>query len=108
KGYYGKVHLEVQSQDTSGCIVNFIDKCDLYWRVGVEFGIVHGWELWQSHQSHRRGLFVKVLEVTGQMVDTNNLVIAFVAAYALWKALGWTPPKPPSFDPKTGCFTFAK
>ena len=41
-------------------------------------------------------------------LNTNNVVIAFVAARALYKALGVLPSKQPDFNPETGVFSFPK
>lgn len=108
KGYYGIVRLEVTTSEGRGLTIAFDEKAALDWRIGVQFGITYGWEIFTSRQPNGKRLDVRVLEITGQAVDTTNLLIAFVAANALWKALEWTPPKPPAFDPKTGCFTFSK
>lgn len=108
KGYYGEVRLQVELLDQRGCDIQFDTSCIEEWRIGVEFGIVYGWELFQRSHPERKGLSVKVLKIKGQFADTTNLVMAFVSANALWKALEWLPPKPPSFDPKTGVFSFSK
>jgi hypothetical protein len=108
KGYYGKVRLEVAPQDTPGIRIRFVEKCDPIWRTGIELGITYGWELWQREQGQLKGINVEVVEVTGQMVDTNSIVMAFVAANAFWKGLDWVASRPPTFDAKTGCFTFPK
>lgn len=108
KGYYGKIRLRVTSQDGSGLGIHFQEQCPLNWRIGVAFGIMYGWERLQRELCQTNGLTVEVLEVTGQPVDTNNLVMAFVSANALWNALGWSPSEPPVFDLQTGCFTFPK
>jgi hypothetical protein len=108
KGYYGKVRLGVDTADSVGITIHLDETSGNDWRVGAEFGIVYGWEIYRRHQPKVKGLSVRVLEITGKVIDTTNLVIAFVAANALWKALVWTPPKPPVFDPKTGFFSFSK
>jgi hypothetical protein len=51
---------------------------------------------------------VRVLHIGGHAVDTTNVVIAFVAAQATYKALGVEPTKKPEFDANTGNFTFPK
>ena len=108
KGYYGEVRLAVDLRDDPGYAIDFDRACVPEWKVGVEFGIVYGWELFRRNCPGAKGLSVKVLEIKGKPADTSNLVIAFVSANALWKALEWTPPKLPTLDPKTGYFTFSK
>ncbi len=108
KGYYGKVRLECEPLDHPECIIKFDTCCSPEWRIGTEFGIMYGWELFRRSCPEIKGLSVRVLEIRGQFADTTNLVMAFVSANALWKALDWLPPKPPSLDPKTGTFTFSK
>ena len=53
-----------------------------------------------------KGGRVRVLNIAGHEVDTNNVVIAFVAAQALCNALGIQPTKQPVFDRDTGTFSF--
>jgi hypothetical protein len=108
KGYYGKVGLTVELLDRPGLIIDFAPACTADWSVGVQFGIVYGWELFGRAYPEAKGLSVEVVEIEGKPVDTTNLVMAFVTASALWNALDWSPPKPPVLDAKTGCFTFSK
>jgi hypothetical protein len=110
KGYYGKIRLQVSNRDSTGIInsINFIEECEPNWKTGIEFGIVHAWEVWQRHQPNLQGVQVEVLEVGGQMVDTSSMIMAFVAANAFWKAVNWAVPTPPVFDPKSSSFTFSK
>lgn len=108
KGYYGKVRLAVDPVDTLSVVIDFDEACGHDWHTGAQFGVIYGWELYRRSQPLMKGLKVRVLEITGKPADTTNLVIAFVASHALWKALEWSPLKPPTFDPKSGCFTFSK
>ena len=102
KGYYGKVRLGVESVDPVCISVDFDAMCGQDWRIGTTLRIVYAWDLYRRSHTDTNGLDVRVLEITGKPADSTNLVVAFVAANALWKALEWTPPKPPVFDPKQG------
>jgi hypothetical protein len=108
KGYFGKVRLDLKPRDGSGTVVTFDESCETSWRVAVQFGITYGWELFSWGKAAPQGLEIAVREIKGQMVDTNSIVVAFVAAHALWNGLEWTPPRPPVLDPKRACFTFSK
>lgn len=108
KGYFGKVRLEIEMQQLPECSISFLTSCDSKWKLGVEFGLVYGYDLFQRSDVNMSGVAVRVLEVIGQPVDTTCLVMAFVSAHAIWKALEWIPVKCPVFDPKTGHFTFPK
>jgi hypothetical protein len=108
KGYYGEVRLATRSVCDRGLVIDFAPGCEAHWRIGAEFGITYGWELVQFSRSRGNGLVVTVLDIRGQPVDTTNLVVAFVAANALWNALGSAPEHSPSFDATNGRFTFPK
>lgn len=108
KGYFGKIRLAVEPVNSMTITVAFDETYCQDWRIGTEFGIVYGWELYRRSQPVMKGLRVQVVEICGKPADTTNLVVAFVAAHALWDALEWAPPKAPVFDPKGGCFTFSK
>jgi hypothetical protein len=54
------------------------------------------------------GTRVLVLEFRGHIVDTTEVVAAFAAAHAFFKALGATPPNGFQLDAATGLFTFPK
>jgi hypothetical protein len=108
KGYYGRIRLAVEPTISRMLTVDFQAGTEQQWRSGAEFGIVYGWELYHRGHPAVGGLQVRVLEIHSQPVDTTNLVIAFVAANALWNALEWLPTRLPTFDLKNGIFSFPK
>ena len=109
KGYYGKVTVEAEPSDRSGDVtVDFDSSISNQWKTGASFGIEYALEHVTTRTLFPNGLRVRVLHVTGHPVDTNSVVIAFVAANALYKALGVEPTKRPEFDKNTGTFTFPK
>jgi hypothetical protein len=108
KGYYGTVRLAVGALDSVSMSIDFAETCGHDWRIGTQFGLMYGWELYRRSLPETKGLKVRVHEIAGKPADTTNLVMAYVAACALWEALEWSPPKPPVFDADGGSFTFSK
>ena len=109
KGYYGKVTVEAEPEDTDGEVtVDFDPSISERWKSGASFGIDYVLEHVTKRTLFPKGGRVRVLQIGGHEVDTNNVVIAFVAAHALYKALGVQPTKKPEFDKETGTFMFPK
>ena len=78
------------------------------WQTGARFGIEYILE-----HSSRRSLFpeggrIHVTSIEGHPVDTNNAVIAYVAALALIDALGITARKIPELDTEKAVLIFPK
>ena len=78
------------------------------WQSGAMFGVSYVLDHVSKRKLFPKGGRFRVLCIGGHDVDTNNVVIAYVAANALYKALGVQPKKQPHFDENTGAFTFPK
>ena len=108
-GYYGQVAVEPELVDGDGEVdVDFAPTISKRWRSGASFGIQYVLEHVSKRKLFPKGGRVRVHSIVGHEVDTNNVVIAFVAAHALAKALGVQPRKLPVFDKDTGVFSFPK
>jgi hypothetical protein len=109
KGYFGKVTVEAEPVDGNGEVtVDFDSTIPKRWQSGASFGIEYVLEHVTKRTLFPKGGRVFVHSIGGHEVDTNNVVIAFVAANALCKALGVEPKKRPIFDETTGVFSFPK
>jgi hypothetical protein len=109
KGYFGKVTVEAKTVDGDGEVtVDFAEAIPEQWKSGASFGIQYVLEHVTKRKLFPKGGIVRVLFIEGHEVDTNNVVIAFVAAHALYNALGVQPTKQPEFDASKGTFTFPK
>jgi hypothetical protein len=109
KGYFGKVTVEAEPTESGGAVtVDFDSSISEKWKSGASFGIEYVLEHISTRTLFPNGGRVRVVSIGGHPVDTNNVVIAFVAANALYKALGVQPTKKPEFDKDTGTFTFPK
>ncbi len=109
RGYFGKVVLEAEPADQEGDVtVDFDPDQASRWRTGALFGIDYVLEHTAKKKVFPRGGRVHVQYIGGHDADTNNVVIAFVAANALLKALSVEPSKRPEFDEETGVFYFPK
>ncbi|MSU79630.1 MAG: hypothetical protein EXS16_16265 [Gemmataceae bacterium] len=109
KGYFGKVSLEAEAEDRGGNVtVDFDPSISGEWRTGASFGIDYALDHVTRRSLFPKGGRVRVLSIGGHAVDTTNVVIAFVAANAIYKALGVQPIKRPEFDKNTGVFSFPK
>ena len=108
-GYFGKVTVEAEPEDRNGEVtVDFDPSIPKDWQSGASFGIEYVLDHIVTRTHFPNGGRVRVLHIGGHVVDTNNVVIAFVAANAMYKALGIEPTKKPAFDKDTGMFTFPK
>ncbi len=100
--------MKAESEDgDKKAIVDFDPSIPKQWKSGASFGNVYI----QEHIT-KRTLFpksgrVRVANIRGHAVDTNNVVIAFVVTRALVNALGIEPTKKPEFDKEMGTVTFS-
>jgi hypothetical protein len=105
-GYFATVDIAVDLSGTSSILVEFADAVDEQWRDALKFGIRYAWE--HIGNSCSAGLRVKVEYVEWNPVDTTQLVVAYTAAMALWKALEVAPTRLPYVDAKEGTIAFPK
>jgi hypothetical protein len=109
KGYFGEVVVDIERTSQSGAIeIDFDPTRAAQWQTGARFGIEYVLE-----HSSRRTLFpgggrIHVSRIEGHPVDTNNEVIAYVAALAIVDALGIKPRKMPELDAEKGLVIFPK
>jgi hypothetical protein len=109
KGFFGKVVLEVEPADNDGAVaVEFDPNNANRWTTGAEFGIDYVLEHIAKRNIFPKGGRIRVSRIDWHEVDTNSVVIAYVAAHALLRALEVNPPKQPGFDEATGSFFFPK
>jgi hypothetical protein len=109
KGYFGKVVLEAEAIDGQGEVtVDFDAAHARRWQSGARFGIDYVLEHIAKRKVFPQGGRIIVSYIGGHEVDTTNVVIAFVTAKALLKALNVVSSKEPKFDENTGVFSFAK
>ncbi len=109
KGYYGHVTLETEATEAGSDIaISFDPPSATRWMNGARFGIDYVLEHIPRRKYFPSGGKVHVLSIEGHDVDTNNVVIAFVAARALCQALGIELAKQPTFDAASGSFNFPK
>ena len=109
KGYFGRVRLEVnQGTENGNVVVEFDDRQAARWQTGARFGIDYVLDHVSKKESFPNGIRVFVDAIEGHEVDTDNTVIAYVAANALLSALGVVPRKRPGFDENNGSFVFPK
>ena len=110
RGYFGKVTLDVHQGGRAGTVeVDFDAEHASQWQSGARFGIDYMLERIQRRSLLPTGAKIHVDSIQGHDVDTNNVVIAYVTAYALMRALGIEPPtKSPRLDSDLGLFIFPK
>ncbi len=109
KGYFGKVALEVEPTENDGAItVDFDEQRARLWQQGARFGIEYVLEHIPRRKYFPKGGRVHVDCIEGHEVDTNNVLIAYLTANALFEALGIKPTKRPNLDEVGGLFVFPK
>lgn len=109
KGYFGDITLDVEHGGPTGAVeIDFDPVHASQWQIGARFGLEYILE-----HGPRRALFpeggrIYVSRIEGHPVDTNNAVIAYVAALALSDALGVSPRKMPQLDTENALLIFPK
>jgi len=108
-GHYGTVIVEAEPVDCDGALtLDFDPSVPDKFKCAALFGIEYALEHLSQRTHFPNGGRVRVLHIGSNPVDTKSVVIAFVAANAMYKALGIEPTKKPAFDKETGMFTFPK
>ncbi len=101
--------MDVEPGESSGPEVIFDRGCAAGWQSGVRFGIDYVFEHISKRKFFPKGMRVHVDCIEGHEVDTNNALIAYVTANALFQALGIAEPKKrPSLDEDRGLVVFPK
>lgn len=109
KGYFGEVTVDVERTSPSGMVeIDFDPVHAAQWQTGARFGIEYVLEHTSRRSLFPDGCRIHVCRIEGHPVDTNNEVIAYVAALALVDALGITPRKMPKLDAEKGLLIFPK
>jgi hypothetical protein len=102
---YAKVTLRVE-RDARGSGVELDFGPADGWKAGLQFGVAWAHERTSTPEgSHAT---VQVTHFRGYLVDTTEIVVAYVAAQAFYAAIGQPPPADLHFDVATGRFTFPK
>jgi hypothetical protein len=107
-GYFGAVELEAEILSSGTGVEVVIPPEIAEWRAGIRFGIAYAYEKCAGLGSPRNAVRVAVIRAEGHAVDTTELVMAFVSAHALWRALNETPVRTPSLNAAEGIFAFPK
>ena len=110
RGYFGRVALDVELDETSGGVqVSFDNTRANRWQNGARFGIEYALEHIPKRKYFPKGATVHVGCIEGHEVDTDNALIAYLAANALFQALGIDEPrKRPNLDEAQGFVVFPK
>lgn len=109
RGYFGEVEVEVDRDLGNGSIeISFDPIHASAWQVGARFGIEYVLEHTPRRTLFPHGGKIHVSRIVGHLVDTNNLVIAYVTALAVIDALGTDAQDVPELDPERGLIVFPK
>ena len=109
KGYFGRVVLEAEPTDDGEVAVEFDKEKASRWQSGVRFGIDYALEHVSERTVYPNGLRIRVNEIEGHEVDTTTSLIAYIAARAMFQALGIEPASELlSVDFDKGLVEFAK
>ncbi len=109
KGYFGRVVLEAQPRNDGEVTIEFDRQRADEWQSGVRFGIEYAIEHVSPAKLLGSGAEVRVTVIEGQDCDTSTSLIAYVAARAMFQAIGVDPPNElPSLDLENGLVRFYK
>ena len=104
-GYHGEIELEVEVLDEGDEIEISIPEDLREWSRGISFGIAYAYD--KSTTLSRRAAHVRVIDVRfHNKRDTSEMVMAYVAAHAVWKALNEAPTRLPTLDVVEARFIF--
>lgn len=109
RGYFGEVVVEVERYGNEGTVeINFDAVYATRWQAGARFGIEYVLERVSRRKLFPDGGRIYVSRIEGHLVDTNNVVIAYVAALAIIDALGIDAREVPELDAEKGLVIFPK
>jgi hypothetical protein len=110
RGYFGRVSLNAEPSGQSGDVHVDFDLANANrWQSGARFGIEYVLEHISKRDYFPNGIRVHVACIEGHEVDTDNTLIAYVAANALFQALGIANPKKrPDLNAEQGLIVFPK
>lgn len=109
KGYFGRVVLDVQPNDDGQITIEFDSDRAGRWQSGARFGIDYAIEHVSQRNLFPGGLNVRVATIEGHEVHTTTSLIAYIAARAMFQALGVEPAsEAPTVDFEKGLVEFAK
>jgi hypothetical protein len=109
KGYYGKVLVEVEPDDSlKGCEITFCEPQakNVEWQNAARFGIEYAYSRIPRKEFHSKGHRIQVRRIQGHPFDTDSLIIAYAAVRSLLNAFGRSGPDLVSFDVETGRIIF--
>jgi hypothetical protein len=110
KGYYGKVLVEVEPDDTKkGCEIIFSETKanNKEWQDAARFGIEYAYSHIPKRELQSKGHKILVRLLQGHPFDTDSLIIAYAAVRALLNAFGKNEPDLVTFDVEGGRIIFA-
>jgi hypothetical protein len=110
RGYFGRVSLDAEAVAGRDDVqVDFDDANANRWQSGARFGIDYVLEHISKRDYFPNGIRVHVACIEGHEVDTDNTLIAYVTANALFQALGIANPKKrPDLNTEQGLIVFPK
>jgi hypothetical protein len=109
-GYFAEISISIQfarplTEDVS---VEFMTAIPKRYRVAAEFGFEYAWEHTPRSKKIQGALQICVNQLRTQVVDTSAVLVAYVAADALWKALDELPGRPLNLDLQGGGVFFPR
>lgn len=107
-GYYGVIRLRVECVPAPGLAVTYRADVETRWRQGTAFGIAYAYERCVRASAIPDGAAVCVEDMRGQLVDTREVVMAYVAAMAFFSAVSVACPSGMRFEAESGEFVFPK
>jgi hypothetical protein len=111
KGYYGKVLIEVEPDNSiKGPEISFDERNakNKEWREAARFGIQYAYTHIARRDFTASGHRIRVQRIQGHPFDTNSLIVAYVAACALFRAFGKRESELVTFDPESGRIAFSR
>lgn len=108
-GYFGEVAVDIDRDGSGGAVeITFDPVHALQWQIGARFGIEYVLEQVSQRELFPNGGKIHVSRIVGHLVDTNNVVIAYVTALAVVDALGIEARKVPELVADQGLVIFPK